>query len=71
MPRGEARKRAREKESRRRFRRERAKGQMNYYSAAETEFLRAIECFRRENGRLPSLVEAFRIARRLGWEKPL
>jgi hypothetical protein len=71
MPPEEARKRAREKRSSRRSWRERPRGQKDYYSAAETEFLQAVECFRRENGRIPSLVEAFRIARRLGWQRLL
>ncbi len=39
------------------------------YTDDELEILKAIDAFRRKNGRVPSLVEVFRIARGFGWEK--
>jgi protein-disulfide isomerase-like protein with CxxC motif len=39
------------------------------YSDEEMEFLKAIDRFRCRHGRRPTEVEAFRIAKSLGWEK--
>ena len=39
------------------------------YTAEESEYLAAIDAFRRRTGRVPTLAEGFQIAMRLGWRK--
>jgi hypothetical protein len=39
------------------------------FSEQESEFLRAINAWRVKHKRIPSLVEGFRIAKELGWQK--
>lgn len=44
---------------------------LNLYKADEEEFLKAIMAFRNKRRRPPTMIEAFRLAKSLGWEKNL